>query len=290
VVAERSIICGIASSGAAPVQYSANQNVDTSDKRSGDLLMADSLMHRPMVYGSRARIGLIVPPTNTANEAEWHSMAPKDVSIHSARMPLHADTKSEAGISALHTDIEKFSADLNQAEVDVVAYGCTAGSMVSPVDSLAHFITEKTGCKALTTAQSIVKALQALNAKRIAVATPYFDAMNNHERLFLSENGFDVVSMEGLGFGSSGVTDFRNICRITPGEISDLARRVDSEDADAVLLTCTDLSTLSVINLLEKELGKPVVSSNTATFWYALQLCGIDGYVQSGGTLFKQTM
>jgi maleate cis-trans isomerase len=252
--------------------------------------MADSLMHRPMVYGSRARIGLIVPPTNTANEAEWHSMTPSNVSIHSARMPLHADTKSEAGIHALYTDIEKFASDLNQAEVDVVAYGCTAGSMVSPVDSLAHFITEKTGCKALTTAQSIVMALQALNAKRLAVATPYFDTINNHEKQFLSENGFDVVSMEGLGFGSSGVSDFRNICRITPDEIAKLARRVDTEDADAVLLTCTDLSTLSVINLLEKELDKPVISSNSATFWYALQLCGIDDDVPSGGILFKQTI
>jgi len=243
-----------------------------------------------MVYGARARIGLIVPPTNTANEAEWHSMTPANVSIHSARMPLHADTKSDKGIKALYTDIEKFSADLNQAEVDVVAYGCTAGSMLSPVDSLASFITEKTGCKALTTAQSIVNALHALNAERIAVATPYFDTMNTHEKHFLGENGFEVVSMEGLGFGATGIPDFRNICRITPNEIIDLARRVDTDDADAVLLTCTDLSTLSVINKLEKELGKPVISSNTATFWYALQLCAINDDIQSGGSLFKQTL
>ena len=252
--------------------------------------MADSLMHKPMVYGSRARIGLIVPPTNTANEAEWHTIAPEYVSIHSARMPLHADTKSEAGIAALYADIEKFSADLNQAEVDVVAYGCTAGSMVSPVESLAQFIAEKTGRKALTTAQSIVEALRALQAQRIAVATPYFDSINNHEKDFLRENGFDVVSMEGLGYGSSGVTDFRNICRIAPGDVANLARRVDKENADAILLTCTDLSTLAVINLLEKELGKPVISSNSATFWYALRLCGVEDDIPLGGTLFKQTL
>lgn len=250
--------------------------------------MADSLMHKPMVYGSRARIGLIVPPTNTANETEWHAMAPDNVSIHSARMPLHADTKSDEGIAALYSDIEKFSADLNQAEVDVIAYGCTAGSMVSPVESLAQFITEKTGRNALTTAQSIVMALRALQVTRIAVATPYFDAMNHHEKYFLSENGFDVVSMEGLGFGSTGISDFRNICRITPADIADLARRVDTDNADAVLLTCTDLSTLPVINLLEKELNKPVISSNSATFWYALRLCGVVDDVPLGGTLFKQ--
>lgn len=252
--------------------------------------MGDSLMHKPMVYGNRARIGLIVPPTNTANEAEWHSMAPANVSIHSARMPLHADTKSEAGITALHHDIKRFSADLDQAEVDVVAYGCTAGSMVSPVESLAQLITDKTGRKALTTAQSIVEALRALKLQRIAVATPYFDTMNNHEKHFLGENGFDVVSIEGLGYGSTGVADFRNICRVTPEEVARLARRVDTENADAVLLTCTDLSTLPVINQLEQEFNKPVISSNSATFWYALRLCGVNDDIPSGGKLFKHNL
>jgi len=249
--------------------------------------MADSLMHKPMVYGSRARIGLIVPPTNTANEAEWHSMAPKSVSIHSARMPLHTDTNSDDGKAALYNDIEKFASDLSQAEVDIVVYGCTAGSMVTPVDSLARFITEKTDRKAVTTAQSIVEALQALQVVNIAVATPYFDAMNQHEKHFLSENGFNVVSMQGLGFGSSGVSDFRNICRIAPDKVAELARLVDQTDAEAVLLTCTDLSTLSVINSLEAELNKPVISSNSATFWSALRLCGINDKVEMGGTLFE---
>lgn len=252
--------------------------------------MADSLMHKPMVYGSRARIGLIVPPTNTANEAEWHAMAPENVSIHSARMPLHADTTSDGGIAALHADIEKFASDLDQAEVDVITYGCTAGSMVSPVESLSQLITQKTGRKALTTAQSIIEAIRAIDVRRIAVATPYFDTMNKHEKNFLSENGFEVVAMEGLGFGESGISDFRNICRISPADIAELARRVNSDAAEAVLLTCTDLSTLPVINLLEKELKKPVISSNSATFWYALRLCNVQDDIPQGGTLFKQTI
>ena len=38
--------------------------------------MAESIMHQPMNYGSRARIGVIVPPTNTTNEAEWNALVP----------------------------------------------------------------------------------------------------------------------------------------------------------------------------------------------------------------------
>jgi hypothetical protein len=41
-------------------------------------------------YGWRARLGLIVPTTNTVNEAEWARMAPDGVTIHSARTRFHA--------------------------------------------------------------------------------------------------------------------------------------------------------------------------------------------------------
>lgn len=252
--------------------------------------MADSIMHLPMTYGSRARIGVIVPPTNTANEAEWHALTPADVTVHTARMPLHADTKSPHGIDALHRDIEKFSLDLAAAEVDVIAYGCTAGSMVSPVDSLASLITSKTGCRAITTAQAIVQSLQALNARSISVATPYHNAMNHHEQQFLQENGFRVINIDGMGYGEIGIEDFRNICRIPTEQTAALAHRVNAPQADAVLLTCTDLATLAIIPTLETQLQKPVISSNTATLWYALRLAGINDNLPSAGKLFEQAL
>ena len=76
-------------------------------------------------YGTRAKLGLIVPPTNTVNEAEWHTMLPEGVTFHVTRMPLHADTTSDAGKKALFTDIEKSTSDLAQAGLSVIAYGCT---------------------------------------------------------------------------------------------------------------------------------------------------------------------
>ena len=97
----------------------------------------------PTTYGWRAKIGLIVPPTNTVNEAEWQIMAPDGVTIHSTRMPLHADTTSEAGKAALYADIEKAVADLAQAGPDCIAYGCTAGSMVMPITALTDLEDNK---------------------------------------------------------------------------------------------------------------------------------------------------
>ena len=86
----------------------------------------------PSAYGYRAKIGVIVPPTNTVNEAEWNRMAPEGISIHAARMPLHANTASADGKKLLYDDVKKATLDLVQARLDAIAYGCTAGSMVLP--------------------------------------------------------------------------------------------------------------------------------------------------------------
>src|SRR6056297_2383652 len=87
-------------------------------------------------YSWRARLGVIVPPTNTVNEAEWARLMPEGTSFHTMRMPLHADTTSEAGQRALHDDLDKAMAELVKADVDVIAYACTAGSMTHPPQSL----------------------------------------------------------------------------------------------------------------------------------------------------------
>lgn len=247
--------------------------------------MAEDLLDRPTVYGRRAKLGVIVPPTNTANEAEWWRMAPAGVSVHAARMPLHLDTESEPGRTSLRDDVGRHSDDLAQAGVDVIAYACTAGSMTVPVDALPAYMRARTGRPAITTAQAIVAALHALDVATLALATPYHGALNAHEIAFLAEYGLRVVAEEGLGYGAGGPDEFRNIARIEPAEVEALVRRVDRPEADAILVSCTDLATLDVIPRLEAALDKPVVSSNTATFWLALRSAGVEDRLDGFGRL-----
>ena len=96
----------------------------------------DEAMERNTVYGWRARLGVIVPTTNTVNEVEWNRMAPEGVTVHSTRMPLHEDTAGGEGRRALHSDIERASQDLARAGVDVLALdddvGMPGTMMISP--------------------------------------------------------------------------------------------------------------------------------------------------------------
>jgi maleate isomerase/arylmalonate decarboxylase len=242
--------------------------------------------YRP--YGRRAKIGLIVPPTNTVNEAEWARMAPEGVTIHATRMRLHADTQSPAGERQLYADIKKATRDLAAASLDAIAYGCTAGSMVMPLAKLTDYMAGLASIPCVATAPALVLACRALGATRVALATPYHDALNEHERHFLAQNGIEVVALKGLGIGAGGPHEYVRIARVPKDEVLAHARWVDRPEAQALMLSCTDFATLEAVPELERVLGKPVVTSNQATFWAALRAAGVDDRFPSFGRLLQE--
>lgn len=239
------------------------------------------------VYSPRAKLGLIVPPTNTVNEAEWMRMMPDGVSFHTHRMKLHADTTSEAGKKALLDDLEQVFAMIKQARVDAIAYACTAGSMINPVNALPDELTTRTGVKAVTTSASIIAALKTLGVKRLSVATPYADRLNEHETHFLEENGFVVDKLIGLGIGANGPQDYVRIAETPIEKVAAHARAAFVPGSEALLITCTDFPTLPLIEQLEAVLGVPVVTSNQATFWAMLRATGIDDRLGGLGQLLR---
>jgi len=237
-------------------------------------------------YSSRAKIGLIVPPTNTVNEAEWGRMMPDGVTFHTARMPLHAPEHGETN-DTIAKDIAAKAGELTPAGVDVVAYACTAGSMVTPPDSLCKAAAALAGVPVVTTAAAIVAALRSIGVRRLSIATPYHDALNDHEVAFLHAAGFEVLAIAGLGIGANGPSDYPRIARTPLDEVMEHARSVFVHGSDALLITCTDFPTLPLIEPLERELSVPVITSNQATLWEALRKIGLSDPIAQAGALLS---
>ena len=75
------------------------------------------------------------------------------------------------------------------------------------------------------------------------------------------------------------------IARVPLDEVKRHALAVDRSDAQALVISCTDFATLPLIAELEQEIGKPVVTSNQATFWATLRAAGVDDRFEHFGTL-----
>ncbi len=229
------------------------------------------------------RIGTIVPVSNTTNEIEFNRLKPDGVTVHFTRVPLDTDPAAD-DFKAMLISASCAAEELAAAGADVIAYGCTSGSMACPPDRLISAMEKASGKPSLTTAGAILKALETLGVKRIAMATPYTDVTNEKERGFMERHGFEVTAIKGLGMGGS-LQKIQKISRVRSSEIQQHAKSVDSQKADALLICCTDFGSADVVETLEDELGKPVITSNTATFWASMRSAGIAKPITGFGKL-----
>ncbi|PPR11722.1 MAG: Maleate isomerase [Alphaproteobacteria bacterium MarineAlpha11_Bin1] len=235
--------------------------------------------------GWRSKIGVIVPPSNTVNEAEFNRVTPDGVSFHFTRSPLHSDPAADDFTQMLE-DVTNAMHDLVACNVNFATYACTAGSMACPSDRLLGKMTEIGNVPANSTAQAIVAALNKLGVEKISMASPYTPETNEHEAHFLSVHGIDVLSTAGLSLNTS-LKSIQKISQVPPLDVFNHARLVNHPNAEAVLICCTDFNTFSSIELLENELGKPVLSSNSATLWHSLRNAGIADQINDLGTLLR---
>ena len=232
-------------------------------------------------------LGLIVPPTNTVNESEWRAAVSTEMSVRVARMPLHDDVTSDHGRDILIADLAAAARPLMQAGADAVAYGCTAGSLILPPEWLPETLGTALDCPCAATAPALVQAVRQLGVRRVAVATPYHDALNAHEADFLAECGLEVVRINGLGIGAGGPHEYTRIATLPAERIERLALDTAAAGGEALILSCTDLPTRTLHDKLEQVLGRPVISSNQATLWATLKAAGRETTPISWGALMK---
>ena len=75
--------------------------------------------------------------------------------------------------------------------------------------------------------------------------------------------------------------------RIQPSDVYAKVKQTASTESDAVFVACTQVRALEVIDVLERDLGKPVYSANAASFWLTFRTLGIDPGLGHLGSLFR---
>ena len=237
------------------------------------------------MHGWRGRLGLIVPSSNTTNEPEVVARLPEGVSLHTSRMYLEDTAPDE--LEAMAEDVERCGELLATADVDVIMYGCTTGSLVKGAGydrRIEKRLEDATGIPSVATAASIKRAFDALHLEQLAIATPYEQELNEREEAFLEDAGYEVVTICGLEILENTEIGAQQP-QIAYRQALD-AFHETSGVADGIFLSCTNYRTFEIINRLERDSGVPVVTSNQATLWDALGELGISTAGIGVGSLF----
>jgi arylmalonate decarboxylase len=238
-------------------------------------------------YGYRAKIGIILPSTNTVVEPEFNLMAPCGVSIHGNRILLLGKATQES-YNKMADETLRAASELATAEVDVIAWACTSGSIVVPASKIEGMITENaTDIPAISTINSVIKALEAVGAKTIALGTPYVLFVNEAEVKFLENAGYKVAAWYGLELGVTQ-EERRGIGRVPPESLFRLASYIDRPEVDTIFISCTNLASVEMISSIEEALGKRVITSNQCTFWNSLRTAGIMDKIEGFGSLLEE--
>ncbi|HLX29100.1 MAG TPA: aspartate/glutamate racemase family protein [Casimicrobiaceae bacterium] len=236
-------------------------------------------MHRnPRLDG--VRVGLIVPSVNATIEPELAWIAPASVSFHCARVMLRETTAE--GLREMNAEVESAARLLASLAPNAVAYACTSGSFLEGAERLRaqiDAISRIVRCPVVATSQAMIDALRALRVRRMALATPYLDALTQIERRFLEDQGFDIVSLRSLGLSGAAIRE------VSPERVFELACEADSPHAEAIFVSCTDLRALEIVDALERHLSKPVLTSNQVTLWALLRALGRSAPIAGFGRL-----
>jgi len=231
---------------------------------------------------AQARIGLIIPSSNRLTEPQFNRYAPSGVDIHVTRLRMTG--KYRKPLNELKRALVEASEALSDINPGIIVFHCTANSMENGLAheaAIVEIIEQASGCPTLTTAQAITQALNHFAIKKLVLISPYVQATNEHEVHYLKEAGYTVVHELGLGLESHGYS------AVTPEEWKRIVRENARADADGYFLSCTNTRMIEAVPEIEREMDKPVISSNQATLWACLKRLGISHSNNSLGRLFN---
>jgi maleate isomerase len=213
-----------------------------------------------------ARVGLMIPSSNTMMEVDFTRDLPPGVALHTARMYMEDTTP--AGENRMLDEFALPAArDLGTARPDVVVFGCTSAGALRGNDydaQLCDRISELTGAPTVSTIGAVRAAIDASGADRIGVITPYVKELNEKIRASIEADGTQVAAIAGLG-----ITENFAIAEVTAADIVSFAERALGELAVSgsialVFASCTNFGAMAARPVIAERLGLPVVTSNQA--------------------------
>lgn len=227
--------------------------------------------------------GVLIPSTNTTVEIEYGRLLPPTLQVHIGRL-----LSSGAGLfsPSKDADIDYQARLLGTAKVEVIGLAQTSASLFA--DDYDADVTRRmsvaAGAPAITSAQSIGQALQALAMRRIALVSPYSQPVLERAKHYYETK----YGMEALALASFAATDAYMIGQLGPEHAREAFVRIDLPDIEAFVVPGGNFPTMTSIPAWESEFRRPVITTNQAALWSIMGIMGVRDPLPGLGRLLEE--
>jgi maleate cis-trans isomerase len=235
------------------------------------------------MYGWRAKVGHVAPSRGDTLVYEFYRMLPEGFMILNStgtiRQLVDADFERQL------QRIEEAAADLVENKCDSIIIGgsplFTKLGHGSDIE-MGKKLTAKFGVPISPGITGEVEALTSLGLKKLVVATPHEDTLNERMKVFLEKSGFNVLKIQGYSIRKNA-----DLTDMDVHAAYKIAKRLyeQAPEAEGVFVPCPRWPTITDVDLLEREIGKPVIISCQAYIWHALKMAKVKQHVSGFGRL-----
>jgi maleate cis-trans isomerase len=227
--------------------------------------------------------GVLIPSTNTTVEIEYSRLLPPTLQAHVGRLKSSGTGPFAPSVDA---DVDYQSSLLGTAKVEVISLAQTSASLFA--DDYDATVTQRmssaAGVPAVTSAQAIGQAVQALGARRIALVSPYSGPVIERAKHYYADKfGLEVVALEGFA-----ATDSYMIGKLGPEHARDAFARIDRPEIEVLVVPGGNFPTMPFVAAWEREFGKPVITTNQAALWAMMGIMGARDPLSGLGRLLEE--
>lgn len=200
-------------------------------------------------------LGLLVPWANTVMEYELPALTGTRAAWHISRMvPMNRGTRLDREfVEGLHSSVPQCLEQLSVLPLAKVYLGCTSASFDESLSTRAHGVWYQV----ITAFGAIMRTIRRYEWQRITLVTPYTHEVTVAESRAFERAGVVVSAAASLGHDDAFDT-------VPAAKVMALAQNIFDESSDALIISCTNLKTLSILRPLQEQLRVPVVSTNRA--------------------------
>ena len=230
------------------------------------------------------KVGLLALSTDLTIESDFQSICqklPLDLFVNR----IHNENPlTKENLLKMYDQIKPVTEKILPGQkINAVAYACTSGTIAIGEDKVKDKVQlAKPDCYVTTPITSAIKAFAKMNAKKIALFTPYPESVNKTIIEYFNEKNINIITFNTFN------TDLdEDIASVDSEYLLETLVKLNLSDADALFISCTALPALEILEKVEKKIKKLVLSSNQTLIWDTLRSVGYKSPVEGYGKLLR---